>query len=208
MKPLTRELVGEKVLKSSHTIAAFEAIDRADFVPEALRSHAYDNIPLPIGHGQTISQPLTVAFMLELLDPRPGQNIMDVGSGSGWQTALLAHIVSQERKQGMVHAIEVVPELCDFGKQNIFKYQFIEQGIVKIYCLNAEQGLPDAAPFDRIIAAASATQVPEAWKKQLAVGGRIVVPIGWNVTLLTKKSETEFETEEHPGFAFVPFVLD
>src|SRR3989344_5326068 len=103
---LLRELIQGKYLKTPRLINAFLAIDRKDFVPPDLSDQAYDNEPLPIGYGQTISQPLTVAFMLEELSPKPGEKILDIGAGSGWQTALLAYIVSGSKAQGKVVAIE------------------------------------------------------------------------------------------------------
>ncbi len=193
----------EEVLKSPEIIQAFENIDRADFVPQARRSEAYINEPLPIGWGQTISQPYTVAFMLELLQPQKGQKILDIGSGSGWQTALLAQIVGEN---GRVAGLEVIPELHKQSIKNISKYNFLKKGIVEMHCLNAAGGFPKYAPYDRIIAAAAAAEIPQAWKDQLKIGGRLVAPVGSDVVLLIKKSITEFGVVHHPGFAFVPFV--
>lgn len=201
---LIEELIADGVLKSPQIIAAFRAIDRADFVPPEFKAEAYVNAPLPIGEGQTISQPLTVAFMLELLQPQAGHNILDIGSGSGWQTALLAHVVGDT---GRVTAYEIIPELCELGQQNVAKYDFIEKGIVAMHCANAADGAPAAAPFDGIIAAAALEdKIPPTWKDQLKIDGRLVTPVESEVQLLIKKSHTEFEGEHFPGFAFVPFV--
>src|SRR3972149_2720436 len=126
MKYLIKELMEEGILKTPSIIDAFEKVDRKDFVPEELKDRAYLNTPLPIGYGQTISQPLTVAFMLELLQPEKGNKILEIGSGSGWQTALLAYIVSGERK---VFAAELIPELMAFGRQNVATYGFIKKGL-------------------------------------------------------------------------------
>ena len=100
MKYLIKELMAEGILKTPSIIEAFEKVDRKDFVPEELKDKAYLNTPLPIGYGQTISQPLTVAFMLELLQPQAGDKVLEIGSGSGWQTALLAHMVSGGNGRG------------------------------------------------------------------------------------------------------------
>lgn len=196
-------LIREGYLKTSRIIDAFRAIDRADFVPDDLKSEAYINAPLPIGRGQTISQPLTVAFMQELLEPQGGDKILDIGSGSGWQTALMAHIVGPK---GKVFAIELIPEIMEFGKGNVAKYNFIEKGIVKFLCLDGSKGLPGEAPFDKIIAAAAAEKIPEAWKKQLKVGGKLVTPVGSSIWLLEKIGKDKFKEKEFPGFAFVPFI--
>lgn len=193
-------------MKTPSIIEAFEKVDRKDFVPEELKDKAYLNTPLPIGYGQTISQPLTVAFMLELLQPQAGDKILEIGSGSGWQTALLANIVSGGNGRGKIIAVELIPELMAFGRKNAAKYGFIKRGIVEFHSFNATRGMPEQAPFDKIISAASGGEIPPAWKEQLAIGGRLVAPVKGSIILLTKKSETEFKAEEYPGFAFVPLI--
>lgn len=198
---LIEQLIKEGYLKSPRIIEAFKKIRRADFVHGQDKDFAEEyNAPLPIGHGQTISQPLTVAFMLELLQPEKGDRILDIGSGSGWQTAMLCRIVG---KEGFVFAIERIAELKEFGEKNVGKYRFKN---VEFICGDGSKGLPDKAPFDKIIAAASADKIPAAWKEQLKVGGRIVAPVGNSIWLLVKKKEGEFKEEEHPGFVFVPLA--
>ena len=177
---LAEDLVKKGVLKTSRIIQAFRDTNRADFMPADERPLADVDEPFPIGEGQTISQPYTVAFMLELLAPKPGQHILDVGFGSGWQSVLLAHIVSNDKKtSGRVFAIERLQNLCDFGKTNIAKYNYISSGVVETYCGDAVVELDDVAKaaggFDGIIAAAAApvkqgtieSSIPRAWKKHL-----------------------------------------
>lgn len=200
---LVKQLITDGVLKSPHLIDAFQRIDRADFVPKELAGQAYVNAPLPLGFGQTISQPLTVAFMLELLRPAPGDNILDIGSGSGWQTALLAHLVGPS---GKITALEIVPELYEQSIKNISRYNFIKKGVVRMLCLNAAAGLAEAAPFDKIIAAAELNEVPKLWLDQLKTGGRVVAPVGHSLTLIIKKADGQLDRQEFPGFVFVPFV--
>ena len=200
---LINKLIKQGTLYSYEVIDAFRNINRRDFVPDNYADFAYEDCALPIGHNQTISQPTTVAFMLELLEPHEGDIILDIGSGSGWQSALLAHIVGPS---GHVYAIELIPELKIFGEKNIEKYGFIQSGVVTCLCMNAKNGLSQKAPFDRIIAAATTDTVPSAWKKQLKVGGKIVVPKKESIYLIEKKTEDKFEEKEFPGFVFVPFV--
>ncbi len=226
MDELIQNLKRAGVLQSPFVTAAFHAIDRRDFVPAEHQHEAYGDYPLPIGGGQTISQPFTVAFLLDLLDPRPGETILDIGAGSGWQATLLAHVVSQEegqesphqnkfgagqakvksQKSGKVYAIERIPELCRLARANISKYGFIQQGTAELHCGDATGGLPDAAPFDKIIAAASASEIPVAWKQQLKTGGVMVAPIQASIWRYRKLGPDEWKAEEFPGFAFVPLV--
>ena len=200
---LLDDLIKRGWLKTEKIIKAFEEIKRVDFLPENVKDLAELNEALPIGRGQTISQPLVVAFMLELLKPEKGDKILDIGSGSGWTSALLAHIVG---KEGKIIAIEIIPELTEFGKKNVEKYNFVEKGIVKFVCADGSKGYQNEAPFDKILASASAREIPKAWKKQLKIGGRIVTPIGSSIWLFLKKSDKEFEETEYPGFVFVPLI--
>lgn len=194
-------LIKEGYLKTQNIIDAFKKIDRKNFVINYLKNDAYKNAPLGIGFGQTISQPLTVAFMLELLQAKNGMKILDIGFGSGWLTALLAEIVSDS---GMVWGMEIVPELYEFGKSNINRYGFISASRVNLICGDAKMGLEKESPFDGIISSASCNEVPEIWKRQLKIGGRLVIPMNNNICLITKKSARIFDIEEHPGFIFVP----
>jgi len=200
---LIDSLIQEGWLKTKTIIEAFQKIKRRDFLPEDMKDLAELNEALVIGSGQTISQPLTVAFMLELLQPKPGDKILDIGSGSGWTTALLAEIVGEK---GKVTAIEIIPELKEFGEKNIAKYNFVEKGIAEFICVDGSKGYKKEAPFDRILASASAEKIPPSWKEQLKIKGRIVTPIGSSIWLFVKKSEEEFEETEYPGFAFVPLI--
>jgi len=189
-------------------IRAFKKIKREDFLlPEDKSKAGIDNA-LPIGYGQTISQPAVVAFMLELLQPKAGDKILDVGSGSGWTTALLAEIIG---KQGKVYGIERVLELKNFSEQNISKYNFVKKGRVTIIHGDGYAGLPEYAPFDKILVSAAAPEVPLKLLAQLKVKGRMVIPIGrqyesQEIVLYRKISKDKFEIEHFPGFAFVPLV--
>ena len=204
MQTLIKELQAMGVLKNPLVLSALKTVDRADFVPKEKRLEAHQNYPLPIGCGQTISQPYTVAFMLGLLEPATGHKILEVGSGSGWQTAMLAHIVGV---RGHIYAMELIPELSEFGKANVAKYPDLAKRVT-FFAQNAENGLPEHKPFDRIIAAASLKEIPEAWKEQLSVGGKMVFPLRESIYVLTKKSASEFHKEVFPGFVFVPFVKE
>lgn len=208
---LTKHLIQTGYLYSPRIISAFKKIDRADFIPEELTGQAYGNYPLPIGHDQTISQPLTVAFMLELLAPKRADKILDVGAGSGWTTALLAEIVG---KEGQVLGTEIVKPLAQFGQKNLAKYHFAQARIVpsgKIL------GLPREAPFDKILVSAAAQRLPATLLKQLTVGGRLVIPVEssiWKIEKIPASAQTpgrdgpasKVKKQEFPGFTFVPLI--
>ena len=208
------ELATSGILGNSLIAQAFNNIDRTDFVPEEESARAYNNEPLSIGFGQTISQPWTVAFMLDLLEPGPGMKILDIGTGSGFQAALLGHIVSHDlvggelpgEQCGLVVGLEIIPDLCAAATSRLNKYGLIRRGTVEVHCLNAIKGFEDDAPYDRIISAASGSEVPQNWKDQLKVGGRMVVPIDNQVLLLAKQRDGTFTERRYDSFSFVPFV--
>lgn len=204
-KELINNLIADGYLKTPAIIDAFNAIDRANFIPQKLEESAYINEPVPIGQGQTISQPLTVAFMLELLNPKSGEKILDIGAGSGWQAALIAEIVG---KSGKVVAVERILQLKGLAEKNIEKYGFIKKEIAKIVWTNASNGYAKESPYDKIIAAASAESILAAWKEQLKIGGRLVAPVKNSIVVIDKISETEFKEEVHFGFSFVPLIKD
>jgi len=206
MSKLIEQLIEQKYLKSPQIIEAFKKIERADFLPpKIIKNKGREfvnqyNSPIPIGYDQTISQPLTVAFMLELLQPEQGDKILDIGSGSGWQTAMLCQIVGQ---QGFVYAIERIPELKEFGQANLAKYGFNN---VEFICDDGSKGLPGQALFNKIIVAAAGDKAFQTWKEQLKMEGRLVLPIKHSIWLLIKKDKNKFEEKEYPGFSFVPLI--
>ena len=201
---LVDELTRGGYLKNPALIEAFREVDRADFVPKEFKEEAYVNAPLPIGDDQTISQPLTVAFMLEHLLPQPGEKILDVGTGSGWQLALLAHVVGE---RGKVIGIERIEKLKKTAGENINKYKELK-GRAAIFLNDGSKGYEEGAPYDKIIAAAAADEIPPAWKEQLKTGGIIVAPVGASVVVMQKKGAEEFETREYYGFSFVPLITE
>ncbi|MBI2591515.1 MAG: protein-L-isoaspartate O-methyltransferase [Candidatus Brennerbacteria bacterium] len=200
---LINNLIQDGYLKTPAIIDAFKNIDRADFIPKDNLNEAYANYPLPIGFSQTISQPLTVAFMLELLDVRPGERILEIGAGSGWQTALLSFLAGEN---GKVLALEIIPELKAMAEANTSKYGFIEKEIAAVFLADGSNGYPLEAPYDKIIAGAAGNEIPAAWKEQLKVNGRIVAPIKESIVVLDKIAPEEFKQREYFGFSFVPLV--
>ena len=194
-------LVQKGHLKAPGIIAAFREIGRADFMRKRTTDLACVESPIPIGYGQTISQPSIVALMLELLQPQPGQTILDIGSGSGWTSALLARIVG---RGGKVTAVELIPELREFGERNAAKYD--PEGIIEFFCGDASKGWPERAPYDGILVSAGAKKLPPELIPQLRIGGRVVLPIGNSICQFIKTSEEALESIECRGYVFVPLL--
>ena len=199
-KGLIEHLKSSGVLKNSNIIEAFEKIDRADFVLEEHKLESYEDHPIPIGRGQTISQPTTVAFMLELLSVQKGDKVLDIGSGSGWTTALLSELVGST---GEVFGDERVSELVEFGSKNLAKYDFKNSKIIQA---GDKLGLSNEVPFDKILVSAGADELPKELLTQLKTGGILVIPIGYSVWKIIKTTDEEIEEEEYKGFTFVPLI--
>lgn len=197
-KDLVNYLVMTGILKSKEIINAFTSIDRKDFVGLKNVDNAYEDHALSIGYGATISQPTTVAFMLERLGAMPGNIVLDIGTGSGWTTALLATIVG---KKGRVYGIEIVPELLAFGQYNLNKYKFSN---VSLEQAGDTLGLPANAPFDRILVSAGTNHVPNELLMQLKEGGTMIIPIDAAIWEVKKSSDSATTIYKYPGFMFVP----
>lgn len=177
---------------------AFDATPRAPFLPRGARWRAGFDGPIQIGHGQTNSQPRTVADMLRLLDVRRGDRVLDVGSGSGWTTALLAQLTGPE---GSVLGVELEPELVRFGGRNLAK---LDRPWARIEAAQpGVLGRPAEAPYDRILVSANADTLPETLVDQLAPGGRMVVPVESRMLLVVDTADG-VEVSEHGGYRFVP----
>lgn len=189
------------VLRSPTLIDAFTACDRILFVPAELTLDAYGDYPLQIGAGQTISQPYTVAIMLEMLHPESGDMVLDIGSGSGWTTALLATAVGGS---GFVEGVERVAPLVEYG-QNSLKRAHIRNATIELADPSA-LGKPGHL-YDRILVSASAPDMPTELFDQLKEGGILVIPIRNSIWRFIKDQEGRIDAYELPGFRFVPLII-
>lgn len=183
-------------------LRAMRAVPRHVFVPARLQSRAYDDTPLPIGHGQTISQPYIVAVMTELLELTPESKILEIGTGSGYQAAVLAHLTPH------VYTIEILEPLAGRAAETL-----TEQGYTDVHVRHADGyfGWPEAAPFDAIIVTCAAGHLPSPLWEQLAPGGRIVIPIGGaysvqRLVVIEKTAGGKRESESVMGVRFVPMT--
>jgi protein-L-isoaspartate(D-aspartate) O-methyltransferase len=180
---------------------AFAAVPREHFLPRRLREHASYDGPLPIGHGQTNSQPRTVRDMVRLLAVAPGHRVLDVGSGSGWTTAILAHLTGPE---GSVRGVEVVAELVEFGRANLaptgMGWASIEQARPDVL------GWPDDAPYDRVLVSADGGRLPEELTDQLAPSGRMVLPVAGRMVVVDRDDDGALRRTVHGHYRFVPLV--
>lgn len=200
MRNKLADVLIDKGITNKKVLDAVRSIPRHLFMDSSFEGHAYQDKAFPIGADQTISQPYTVAFQTELLELKPNQKILEIGTGSGYQTAVLLKLKAK------VYTIERQLEL--FKKTNIF---FKKMGYrpKKVIFGDGYKGLPEEAPFDGIVVTAGAPQVPKALMSQLKVGGRLVIPVGVDeqiMTLYVRTSVTEFEKKELGSFRFVPLL--
>ena len=187
-------------ITNARVLAAMRKVPRHEFVPESVRKQAYADFPLPIGHSQTISQPFIVAFMTEQLDPQPGERVLEIGTGSGYQAAILAEMGAT------VYTIEIVEPLAKRASEDLKRLGYTN---VLTRAGDGHRGWPEAAPFDAIIVTCAPEKVPAALKEQLKDGGRMIIPVGgrWNqeLILLRKRGEQLVEKTVLPVL-FVPMT--
>ena len=194
------ERLRERGIRDPRVLEAMERVPRHLFVEEALWARAYEDHPLPIGYGQTISQPYMVARMTELLEVKPGDRVLEVGAGSGYQTAILATLGAR------VYAVERIPELAARAQATLEALGITQ---VLIRAFDGTLGWPEMAPFDAILVAASSPTVPPPYLEQLVGGGRLVMPIGdetYQQLMRLIKREREHTVEWHGGCVFVKLI--
>lgn len=202
MRKNLAEVVAAKGITDQKVLDAIKTIPRHLFLDSSFEDHAYQDKAFPIGADQTISQPYTVAFQTELLKVGPNAKILEIGTGSGYQTAVLLHL------RAKVYTIERQSEL--FKSTRLF-FNKMHYRPKKVIFGDGYKGLPQEAPFDGIIVTAGAPEVPRALLSQLKIGGRLVIPVGVDeqiMTLFVRKSEKEFEKKEFGSFRFVPLLED
>ncbi|MGB5645645.1 MAG: protein-L-isoaspartate(D-aspartate) O-methyltransferase [Muriicola sp.] len=200
MRNQLAELLVSKGIKDKKVLEAIRTIPRHLFMDSSFEDHAYQDKPFPIAADQTISQPYTVAFQTELLDLKAGQKVLEIGTGSGYQTAVLLHLKVK------VYTIERQREL--FKKTNLF-FKKLGYRPKKFIFGDGYKGLQEEAPFDRILVTAGAPEVPKKLLGQLKIGGKLVIPVGegdQEMLRITRKSDTEFSQEEFGTFRFVPLL--
>ncbi len=194
------EILRSKGIHDEKVLLAFLRVDRINFVPDIMKHHAYKDTALPIGYDQTISQPYTVAFMTQELNIKSGDKVLEIGTGSGFQAAILsamdARVFSIERNSQIYNrTLKLFDKL---GSR------------VAMRCSDGTIGWSEFAPYDGIIVTAGGPVIPEALKKQLAIGGRLVIPVGSKgnqvLKVISKTAEEEFDIIDYPNFLFVPLI--
>lgn len=192
-------------IRSRKVEEAMLRVPRELFVPEELREYAYDDRPLPIGFNQTISAPSIVAYMTELLDPQPGDKVLEVGTGSGYQAAILAEIVCPK---GHVWTIERIAEIAESARRRLEMLGYAD--MITVIVGDGSLGYEPQAPYDRIIVTAAAPKIPKPLIEQLKPGGKIVIPVGplpFQVLMVVyKKSSSEIEIKRDLEVVFVPLI--
>jgi protein-L-isoaspartate(D-aspartate) O-methyltransferase len=188
-------------IQDAATLSAMKSVPRHRFVPEARRRQAYADSPLPIGYGQTISQPYIVAYMTELLQLEPGMRALEIGTGSGYQAAVLAEVLDE------VFTIEIIPELARWGEENLSRSGY---GHVRVKQADGYYGWEEFAPFDAIVVTAAADHIPPPLIEQLRDGGRMVIPVGspfrTQMLMLVSRSGDDIRTETLLPVRFVPLT--
>lgn len=195
---MIREQIIARGVEDPAVIAAVRAVPRHEFVPPEAQVHAYRDHPLPIGHAQTISQPYIVAYMTELLQARPHHRVLEVGTGSGYQTAILAEIA------GEVFTVELNAQLAWRARELLTRLGYTQ---VRFRQGDGWRGWPEEAPFDRILVTAAPAEIPPAFVEQLRPGGRLLIPLGGsyqNLVLLTKDVRGEVRRQTLAEVRFVP----
>jgi protein-L-isoaspartate(D-aspartate) O-methyltransferase len=197
----TAYLTGRSAL-DARVMEAFARVHRHEFVPEGLEISAYENHPLPIGYGQTISQPYIVALMTDLIAPQPGHVVLEVGTGSGYQAAVLSGLVKQ------VYSIEIIETL---GREARERLRRLGYGNVEVRVGNGQLGWPEHAPYDGILVTAAADNVPAALVEQLKPGGNMAIPVGLShfaqqLKLIHKHLDGSIEDRNVLPVVFVPLV--
>lgn len=198
---MVRSQIASRGINHEPTLDAMRKVERHLFVPQRSQARAYDDNPMPIGYGQTISQPFIVAYMTQLVDPQPGHRVLEIGAGSGYQAAVLAEIVED------VYTIEIVPELGEQAKTllNDLGYSNVEVIVGDGYF-----GLPHKGPFDAIVVTAAAEYIPPPLIEQLKDGGKMIIPVGSpfmvQTLILVEKLEGEIKTTNLMAVRFVPFT--
>jgi protein-L-isoaspartate(D-aspartate) O-methyltransferase len=199
-KNMISQQIKARGMRDERVLEALDAVPRHEFVPETQQKNAYEDHPLPIGYDQTISQPYIVAYMTDALDLQSTSRVLEVGTGSGYQAAVLAVLVDS------VYTIEIVQPLCASARKRLKRLQYDN---VSVRCGDGYQGWPEKAPFDAIIVTAAAPHIPQPLIDQLAIGGRLIIPVGeyyQELMLYRKNAEGKLETKRLIAVRFVPLT--